>query len=339
MIEARLKRSDKTYIVLNVPESNSELTLKQKLDFDFAQFHAIQHLKKCEDRIFESRGEYLLILAKGLSEIFEIDLGQILSIDGINILEMSQSEFVEHLETIGGKLTKVNKDQLSESLLSLWNYISDIINQPIDKKQIEIDYKGQKYFLPKYVEDKVNDNYLHGSLTVKQAIEILQVNNFYNNWLKENIKERYSDKDKTILLLKYVSEIVLLLNPDIPNTETEFKVWLDQKIEHFIDIDCKSFMICINWFNDHLAELKKDPENKYFFDSVEEAQTLEEREAAAKAAAKSDRIFKNIGLKGVINKLLIINPFQKNGESKIESINKGPFTDAVKLISTDNANS
>ena len=98
MISIELKRTDGNFISINLPENSKELTLSQKLDFDFAQIGLISYLKKYEDNLFSNRAGYILQLAKGLSEFLELDLSVIMNLDGINLLEISQQDFLEHLK-------------------------------------------------------------------------------------------------------------------------------------------------------------------------------------------------------------------------------------------------
>ncbi|MBK9223398.1 MAG: hypothetical protein IPO16_14945 [Saprospiraceae bacterium] len=338
MIIAKLERSDSRYLELSIPENAKELTLSQKLDFDFCQMEAISYLKKYEDSLFKNRAGYILIIAKGLSNIFQIDFADIMELKGINLLEMNQSDFIEHLESLSKGVKKVNIKQLEKSLLELWTWLSYVINS-VDStvKNGSIEYKGITYYLPNVTTHPISGQTLHESLSNKQAIEIIQANNNYDTWVKNNPKLLASVDHCSWLFYKILSEISLLLNDEIPIPEDEFNVFMANQIKKFEDIDYQTAFSLELWFSGYMKELQSDKENKWFFESTWTASSPEEREAQAKAIKNSKKIFEATGIKSIISALLELNPFQKNGLSAIESIWKAKFSDTVKIISTNNA--
>lgn len=334
-----LERSDGIQIEITLPDNASELTLSQKLDFDFAQMGVISFLKKYENELFEKRGEYLILIAKGLSEVLQLDLSELMNLNGLNLLQISYEDIINHVNGFGEKgLKGLNKNQLETNLLALWNYFNQVINSADAKGKTSITYKDQTFELPKLIQTATGRE-IHKSLTVKQAIEIIQVNNRYHANLKSNPDLKETETDKSWLFTKYLTEIPLLLKPnEIPlESQDQFDVWLKGQIVFFSDIDWQTVLILDNWFNDYIEELKKDPENKYFFESAYEARTQEERDAENKARAKGEKIYRNIGMRGIIPALFEMGIFDKPNKSKMESTMNAPFTDAVKYISSSNA--
>lgn len=340
MLQISLTRTDGNRLEFTLPETPSELTLSQKLDFEFAQFELIDYLKKYSDELFERRAEYILILAKGLSEVLQIDLSIIMNLPGISILETTYQDLFDHVEYLNGKGSKVSKAQLEESLVSIWNHFNLVINQTDENIKPEITYKGITYKLPEIVKHPLNGSDVFKSLTVKQAIEIIQVNNKYSTFLKQNKGAEHTEADKTWIFSKSLSEIALMLEPEnIPyKSEDGFNTWLNERMLFWQDIDWQTYHYIDLWFSGYIKQLKEDNENKYFFESSYQSTTPEEREAQYKARAKSDLIYQNVGVKTIIPKLLEMDAFTPEpGQSKYEATMKAPFTDAVKLISNDNA--
>lgn len=339
MILIRLQRSDGQYLELNLPETPSELTLNQKIEFDFAQMDVISWFKKHEDNLFKNRAGYLLVLARGLSKVFEIDLSIIMNLKGGNLLEISEVDFFTHLEQLQKSVSGIDKSKLENNLLYIWGYLSNITNQTKENPlKDSIEYKGRIYELPKIESDPVTGNIIHKSITYKQAIETIQINNFYESWLNDNKEQWQNDTHAGIMFSKYLSEVVLLLHPDeIPIDEDQFTLWLNEKKKHFEDIDWQTCYWIETWFDGYMKELRDNKENTYFFESTFEARTPEERQAEAVARARGKNIYRRVGMKSVTAQLMELNPFQKDGLSKIESIMKSKFTQVVNLISTHNA--
>ena len=338
MISIELKRTDGNFISINLPENSKELTLSQKLDFDFAQIGLISYLKKYEDNLFSNRAGYILQLAKGLSEFLELDLSVILNLDGINLLEISQQDFLEHLELFSAKLKGVNKAQLESNLLILWNYIANVCQSEDVSLADQVEYKDQVYKLPTVQKHPVTGKPIHESTSVQQAVEIIQAKNNYQKWLDSQTegKEDLPTK-KNMLFSMILSEIVLLLEPEMPTDEDGFMIWLNNRILHFQDIDWQTAYSVQVWFNNYMEELRSYPENKYFFESSFIPGSKEERDALHKSEWKGKQIYKNVGIKGIYPVLLELNPFQKEGKNKFVSMLQEKFSNAVKIISLHNS--
>lgn len=341
MILVRLQRSDGQYLELNLPETPSELTLNQKVEFDFAQMDVISWLKKHEEDLFKNRAGYLLCIAKGLSRTFEIDLSLIMNLKGGNLLEINENDFFEHLDYLQKSVKGINKNQLEESLINIWAFISNVVNRAKENPMpTEIEYKGRVYQMPKVEKHPTTGQLIHKSITFKQAIETIQVNNHYDSWLSDNKEMWQSETHAGMMFTKYLSEIVLLLHVDeIPIDEDEFKIWIAQRMEHFAEIDWQTCYWIESWFDGYIKELRENKENTYFFESTFEARNHKERQAELIAKAKGKQIFKRVGMKSVTAQLMELNPFQKDGMSKIESIMRASFSQIVNLISSHNARS
>jgi len=344
MFTITLKRTDGKFINLQVPENAKELKLSQKLDIDFVQFEIISYLKKHEDKLFESRAGYLLLIAKGISQVFDVDLSEIMNLEGQSILEINEEDIAELLESISGKTKKVLKTKtLEKSLLQIWDFITIVANNPDQDLPEKIQYKGINYNLPKVEKHPQSGRLLHKSTTVKQAIETIQLENNYHTWLSKNPSLKDSETNKSWLFTKYLSEVSLLLIPEgsdenyIPIDEDEYELFMANKTEHFEDIDWQTVFWIDLWFNNYIAELKLDKENEYFFNSTFEPSSKEELEAMQTAQRKGKKINENVGIKSIIPTLMEIDPYSENGKSKFWSVMRSKFSNAVKIISTHNA--
>lgn len=339
MIIVRLQRTDSQYLELNLPSSPNELTLNQKIEFDFAQMDVISWLKDHEISLYKERAGYLLCIARGISRTFNVDLSFIMNLKGGSLLEINEDDFFSHLEYLQKSFKGVNKRQLENSLLDIWAYMANIINQAEHNPMPEvIEYKGNQYRMPIVERHPTTGELIHKSISYKQATEAIQVNNLYDNWLSDNKDSWKTETHSGLMFAKYLSEVVLLLHTDeIPIDEDGFKIWLAQKIDHFQDIDWQTCFWIETWFNGYMKELKENKENTYFFESTFEPRTPEEVKAEAAAKARGKQIFKKVGIKSVTAQLLELNPFQKDGRSKLESIMRASFTQAVNIISTHNA--
>lgn len=343
MFELTLKRSDGKFVNLKMFESAKELTLAQKLDFDYSQFGIISFLKKHEDKLFESRAGYLMLIAKGISSIFDVDLSDILNLEGRSILEITEDDVIEFLQSVSGQQKEFKKGQLERSLLKIWNYITSIVNSVDSEIPDKITFKGTEYDLPKTDKHPVSGRIIYKSITTKQAIEVIQLNNNYHSWSSKNPHLSNTQTDVQWLYTKYLSEVSLLLTPIgsdenyIPLDEDEYSVFMAEKMNHFADIDWQTVYWIELWFNNYMKELKKDKENEYFFSSTFKPTTKEELEAEQKAIQKGREIHENVGIKNIIPTLIEIDPFSKQGMSKYWSVMRSKFTNAVKIISTHNA--
>lgn len=343
MFELTLKRTDGKFINLQVPSNARELKLSQKLDIDFIQFEVISYLKKHEDKLFESRAGYLLLIAKGISQVFEVDLSDIMNLEGQSILEITEEDISEFLETIANKQKGLNSKQLEKSLLQIWNLLIHVVNNPDQELPEVISYKGIDYELPKVEKHPDTGRLIHKSTSVKQALETIQLNNNYHNWCEKNPSLKNTENDKSWLFTKYLSEVALLLIPAgsdenyIPIDEDEYEIFMAKQTKHFEEIDWQIVYWIDTWFMNYIDQLKKDKENKGFFESLYDPTTKEELEARQEAERKGKKAHENIGIKSIVPTLMEIDPFSTEGRSKLWSVMRSKFTNAVKIISTHNA--
>lgn len=337
MISIDLKRTDGNFISVNLPENSKELTLSQKLDFDFAQIGIISFLKKHEDNLFKNRAGYIIQIAKGLSDFFELDLSVIMNLEGSNLLEVDQADLLEHMETYTKGLKGVNKDQLESNLLKLWNYIANVCLAVDPEVVSEVEYKGRIYKLPKVEKHPLTGKPIHESISTMQAVEIIQCKNNYEKWLSDQGENPDLFKKKSLLFTRILSEIILLLEPDPPTDEDVFMMWLNNRVLEFTEIDWQTAYSVQVWFNNYLEELRSYPENTYFFESSYIPGSPEERDAMKKSEWKAKQIYKNVGIKSIYPVLLELNPFQVDGMDKMKSVLKSKFTNAVKILSLHNS--
>lgn len=338
MTTVRLDRSDGAYLTLTLPDRPEELLLSQKQEFDFGQMELIEVLKRHEDNPAKGRVEYIVALGRAIGRIFDVEFSEIMNLKCGNITRMSEAEFVEYLSATHGNMKGVKVGQFKDAMLAIWGHMARVVAQaeesPMPKS---ITWKGREYELPK-VEVLPSGRAIHKSLTYKQAIEAIQVNNMYDSWLANNSDLRGGATHSGMLFTKTLSEIALLLHcDDIPLDDDVFPVWLNEQIRWFEDIDWQTAYWLLTWFRDYIDELRGNPENTYFFESTYEPSNADEREAWNKAKAKGKKIYQRVGMKTVTAQLLELNPFQAEGRSKIESIMRAPFTTVVNLISTHNA--
>lgn len=338
MTTVRVERSDGEYITFRLPDGPGELLLSQKQEFDFGQMELIEVLKRSEDKPKKVRLEYIIALGRAIGRTFDVEVSEIMKLKCGNITRMSESEFVEYLDAIHGDCKGVRLDQFKDAMLAIWAHMARVVAEAEAAPMPEsITWKGRIYDLPK-IDKLPNGRPIHKSLTYKQAIEAIQVNNMYDSWLANNPDMKGSVTHSGMLFTKTLSEIALLLHcDDIPIDDDVFPIWLNEQIRWFEDIDWQTSYWLLTWFSDYIAELRGNPENTYFFESTYEPSSADERDAWNKAKAKGKKIYQRVGMKTVTAQLLELNPFQAEGRSKIESIMRAPFTTVVNLISTHNA--
>jgi len=230
MFQVRLNRSDGKALDISIPENDRELKLWQKISIDFTTMEVSKMLKEKEGNIRGGRAEYAMIIARGLSEALEIDLNILLDSEGLSLLEMTDDEFIAHLEsTITNK--SINFKSLEKSLLETWGLLCySRGTEEVKFDSHSITYKGVEYQLPKTTYNHSQDTHTTVSPTFQQAYNILMIQNRYNSRMKEIAAD--SQRAIGFLTTKLISEVAILLEPEIPMDQHAFDTWLDEKIRH-----------------------------------------------------------------------------------------------------------
>jgi hypothetical protein len=294
MIQYSLKKIDGSEIKIRLPENASEIKLSQVIDFE-------KKLSEFKDK--KEEHEYLIVLEQTLSEYFDTSFLE---------LEINGTSAISAMVTLQNQIWKViyeAKPELSEGKT--------------------IVFKGEEYEMPTIWKNTVLNKIGYNSISLKQAIEVLQVQYNYTKTVKA-----HADQDlSSFLFSKALSEIAFLLlkkGEEIPTNEDECERWANQRITELIDIDYQTAININYWFESYMNNLQNDRENFYFFDSDDKT-NAEEQKAEMIAASKSKGVFEKIGYKSIIPR---VAKFYNNN---IVEAMKSKFTDAVKLISIENS--
>jgi hypothetical protein len=349
MIRIELERVDTGKIIpIDLPVNAAELKLSQALDWQFGFYALHDWFTEHEDTWFKYRYKYIVMTAKVVAEIYsEVEsFRDLLGIKSDSFVNMGVEDMHEHISAMcKGSFKHHNILELEESITKIMDYTSSIVlNAKHDVNYLVVNYKGNEYKLPSYIEDKALNKNVHAPSSIQQAVETMAVKTNYNNTLSEMLKvDPKADRKnitKNVLFTKYVSEVAILLNnpEDLPDDDADFKIWLSQQIDFFKDIDYQTVLNIGEWFDTYIDELEADKENKYFFNSLLEPQSKEEFDAWKKSKKAGESFFKAIGWKFMYPRLFKINPWQKSGESIKHSVLKASMTDGVRLISSDNVN-
>ena len=336
MIVASLNKSTGESLSINIPEHGSEIGLAQALDFEFECIELFEFLKENSDTIEAKKGEYILHLIRCL-KVFFGDLVDFFELDGSYVDNVNDKALEQHFQVLKGEF---DRSQAFDSLSGIFNLIYHAIKNTkptIREGQVEFIYKEQSFCFPEIWRDSIFNKVNFKSPSVKQAIEILQVQSNYSQVVKE--MNRSDVKLTGWMFTKYLSEMaILLLKPGevLPTDETAFKMHMTERMSFFEDIDLQTALDVEHWFEQYYASLKEDKENWYYFNN-KEPEGPEELEAQEKAKRKNKDASLRIGWKSMIRRLLEIGAFRNQSSNDLESVYNAQFTDAVKIISIDNS--
>ncbi|MEP7197257.1 MAG: hypothetical protein ABI851_12115 [Saprospiraceae bacterium] len=337
MIKAELINTNGKSILIPIPERASEIKLLQYIDFNTYSSDLIEWLKENHEQIESKKWQYIIKLIDCLKAFYG-DLVDFFELDSSYIDGISKEDLSDHIEIITGK--KQDHVTATDTLIQIYNMIFNVIKDSKPELRVEkhFFYKGQQYEIPAIWSDTLWNKTNFESVSVKQAIEVLQVQSNYNDVIKDLAKD-----DKSIANFafhKYLSEVSLLaLKPDekIPLAETEFKKFMSERIDLFQDIDLQTVLDIENWFEMYYSGLRDDKENYYYFNSKEPG-SPEELIAIQKAKKKNEEVQKRIGWKSFISRMVELRSFSGREKTELESVYTAPFTDAVKMVSIDNSN-
>jgi len=335
LISAKILKTTGEVIDLSIPTQGSEIKLSQALDFNVGCLKLFEFIKDHAEDIESKRVQYLVEVIKCLNNYFD-GIIDIFDCDS-SLIDISPEEFNEH---IGHLADRIDIDSAITTALGLFNILLKTIRET--KPQIEdwpqkIEYKDCTFIFPEIWKDKLYNTLNYKSISVKQAVEVLQIhNNYISNVSGLN---QTDDAHVNSTFTKYLSELSVLLVKEgekIPTDETEFKKFMADRMEFWKDIDLQTAVNIEAWFENYYKWLETDPENFYYFNN-KDPQTKEEAEAMNKARAYNREIYQKIGAKSIVSRLIEIGTFNGLGRTNMESANEAPFTDAVKAISIENS--
>lgn len=338
MITAELKNSTGEIVALQIPENGHEVKLGQALDFDLKCMDLFDWLKENSDDFEKKKGQYLFKVIDCLN-VFYLNIVDFFGLSSEYIDKIDSNTINDQLKVFNGKY---NTDQAIDSIMGIFNMIYLVVKntKPELSESKIFEFKGSKFTIPHIWIDRINNVTYFPSPTVKQAIETLNIIAWYED-IQES-KEFNSKVKIDNLYHKYLTELAILLieeGKEIPTDETQFKIHMEEMRTFFEDIDLQTALNIEHWFKEYYKSLKEDRENHYYFNTNEKnyPKNGEELEALNRAKSANEDIFKKIGFKSVIKRLLELAAFQGSRKTAIESVNNAPFTDAVKLISIDNS--
>ena len=339
---------------LEIPETASEVKLSNSLDFNIKCIELYDWLIVNSEKVLEKDVEYIVLILQclntyydGIVDFFDIDAKIIESVD--------HKEIQAHLEFIS---KNINKTQAHDTVIGIFNLIYKAITHAKPRLYEEdntsvIIYKGKEFELPEVWKDKIYGSMNFKSVSVRQAIEVLNIQNQYNSIVSnllnpknekgEPIEEgkinRSDPQFANVMFTKYLSELAILLiekGHKIPNEESDFKRFLTTQMDFWQDIDLQTAIDIEYWFDKYYESLKEDKENYYYFNN-KSPESMEEKKAMDKAALMNKEVFEKIGNKSLLSRLVEIGVFNGREKTNLESVYSAPFTDAVKIISIDNS--
>jgi len=335
LIKAKLIKSTGEELVLDIPETGSEISLSQALDFDFECLTLFDFLKEHSEDFEKRKVDYILHLINCL-KVFYGDIVDFFDLDGSYVENIDTDVMHKHFETIKGE---VNEAQAYDSLMGIFNLIFRAVKlcKPELREKETFIYKDETFVFPTVWKDALYRRINYQPITVKQAIETLQIQSNYAEVVRE-----LKPNDQSIgnfLFTKYLSELAILLlkkGEVLPTDEAEFKRHMADRMNFFQDIDLQTAMDIEHWFEQYYNSLKEDKENWYYFNS-KEPDSPDELKNQVKAKNKNKDVALRIGWKSMIRRLIEIGAFRGRSTNDLDSVNNAPFTDAVKMISIDNS--
>lgn len=333
MIVAKLNKTTGEVFELLIPENASEVGLSVSLDFEYACFDVFEFLKNNAEVMDEKKFEYLHYIIVALNS-FYVGIIDFYELDSKHA-EINTNEWNNHFSTLSNR---IDYEQAEHSIISIFNLTYKAIKdaKPNLRTTDYFEYKGEKFVFPTIWKDVLYGNENFNSPSVKQFIELLQNQANYISSIKDLNKRDINAVNH--LFTKYLTDLAYLLLKEgeiVPVNEVECKKFISSRMDFFMDIDLQAAIDIEHWFGQYYESLKKDKENFYYFNS--DPTTVEEQRAYLEAQNKNSDMMKRIGFKSILNRLLELNPFTVSGKSAIEAVLTAPATDAVKIISIDNA--
>ena len=300
MIKYNLKKITGERIDIFIPENASEIKLSQVIDFEFR----LSNLAEKKD--IESH-EYIQGIAELLSDFLSVDF---LELDTYNSNESLINSMV-HLQE------------------QIWNVIANAKPELKTEGDSKFTYNGIDYYFPTIWKNETLHKVGYNSISLKQAIELLQVRHNFEKKVKA-----LADNSSlpNFVYSKTLSEIAILLikkDEEIPISEDDFEKWLSIRISEFENIDYQTSLNINHWIESYMTSLRDDIENFYFFDSDEKT-TTEDAKNEMISKHKNKNIFEKIGYKSII-------PRAATYYNSIETAMKSKFSDVVKLMSIENS--
>ena len=336
MITAKIQKTTGETVEIAIPEHGSEIKLSQALDFNVGCLKLFEFIRDNAEQFEARKAQYLIEVIKCLNNYFE-GIIDIFECDG-SLVNISPEDFDQHIALLADK---IDIDSATNTALGIFNLllkaVREVRPQIEDQWPNKFEYKDSTFIFPEIWKDKIYNTLNFKSISVKQAVEVLQIhNNYVNNvsGLKETDEAHVNST-----FSKYLSELAILLVKEgekIPTDETEFRQFMAERMEFWQDIDLQTAVNIEAWFESYYEWLKSDPENFYYFNG-KDPQTKEEADALTKARAYNKEIYQKIGAKSIISRLVEIGTFNGLERTNLESANVAPFTDAVKAISIENS--
>lgn len=350
MIKARIKKSDNSSMEIDIPENASEVKYSQALDFQFAYYSLLDFLKENVNHLEEKKLQYIKKIIDclnafydGIADFYEINSSYINEID---IDKLSQN--------FAALNKKYNEHEMLDTVTSIFNLILKVIEnyEPRENYTDHIIYNDQKYIIPTVWKNAISESLEYNSITVRQAISVLEAQAICRDELmylekqkEENkIDSESEDKQKAdSLFTKAIFEISVLLMKEgetYPVSDTEFNKHIAEKMQLFENIDLQTVVDIQNWIEGYDNYLRNKKENYYYYNMEELEDTpdnIHEFSNMVKAKAKNKEIQKNIGHKSILSRILELRIFSGHKKTEIESALEAPYSDAVTHISINNA--
>lgn len=392
MFVATLNRTDGKSITIEIPEISSEIKLRCKIDFTVAEMELDEWIRINHEDLLDKKHEYILLLIKCISAYSGVKFDEFTEIDSKYLSEISNTDLIGHFDLLSKDVfpkDEKNKDKLSvkklhKELLKIYFLITNCIKEAkpalrnygsefFDYTYIDPDTKIQvteRFQINPVWQNKYMNRLEFKPLSVKQLVEILEIEEAYKKTIASNLRPKPKPQDKKLsksdrakmvadgtyhqapveelqnpdplgqfIYSKIISEIAVICtkeNEVLPHDKHKFKQWLDHRCRIFTDIDLQTAIDVEYWINSFWDYLQKEKENYHFFNARTPIDEHEQK-ARIKLQAINQEIFDRIGYRSLISRLMEIDPWSSNGKSKLESVSNAPADEGVTLISIENS--
>lgn len=349
MIKAKIKKSDNSTLEIEIPETASEVTYSQALDFQFAHYSLLDFLKEHGTDIENKKIQHIKKIIDCLNAFYG-DLADFYEVDSSYFDKIDSKELSRNFEALN---KKYNHDEMLDTLTSIFNLILKVVDNHEGKENYSdhIIYKGIKYFIPTIWKNAISESLEYDSITVRQAIAIQEAQAICREELIYIEKQRNENKDPNItddqdkaasIFTKSIFEISVLLVGEgeiYPESDTAFSKHISEKMKVFEDIDLQTVADIQKWIDGYDDYLRGKKENYYYYNMDDEPSIDNVNDFAnyTRAKEKNKQVQKNIGFRSILARIIELGIFSGLRKTEIQSALDAPYSDAVTHISINNA--
>lgn len=261
-------------IEIEVPEKASDVRLSKYIDLHQGHQQLIEWLleQNKEGSLHENRTYYVYRMAKVLSEYFEVDLMDLISLPAGNLLGPDGQLLPEVLKEHLSNYENTDIPSLDGSLLTLYEYINTIVLGYEPKLIGEFTYKGEIWKVPE-ARVLAYNGIKFPKLTVLQALECMEVERVANS-----VKD-----DGSAAFSSYLQRMAILCTKDGEVFDVEgFHDRVAERTAHFQDVTMDIALDVIffsqSTLNNYLQKIVTDIFSKAPHPDQELAESLEAKQ-------------------------------------------------------------